>query len=359
MQTVTPLYKRKTSTMKNLKRVFDRGYLFLAFPLLLCSLTFAERQPETSVFDHLGFDEVIRVEIETDLDSLVNTKLTEEEMPGIFSYKDKNGKKWQWNIELQVRGKFRRRICPFPPLFVNFSKKELEAAGLNDHNDFKLVTHCVDNEQGDENILREYLTYKLYQIVAKESYRVQLLKIRYRDSESGSGFTRYGILLEDEDEMRTRFNSRVCEDCYSLPVDSFQIDKLYIHDLFQYMVGNTDWSLKMLRNMKLLRPKDGSGFLVVPYDFDFSGLVSAPYAIPDPTIGIRTVRERRFLGSAQKVEELSPTIEHFKSKKQALMDCIRRFKPLNQEARQEMIEYMESFYRCLDVGLDLQTPGKC
>ncbi|MBK7874082.1 MAG: hypothetical protein IPJ74_27255 [Saprospiraceae bacterium] len=345
--------------MKNRPRIICLSAICIFTIFIFNSFTFQDKEGEKSIFEHLSFDEVIKVEIETDIDSLLNTKRSEEELPATFSYKDEKGKKRSWNVELQVRGKFRRRVCPFPPLFVNFSKKELEAAGFNDHNDLKLVTHCVDNEVGDENVLREYLTYKLYQILSPTHYRVQLVKVKYSDDNSSTGFTRYGILMEDEDEMRGRYASKVCDDCYSTPKDSFQSACVNTHDLFQYMIGNTDWSTPMLRNMKLLQPKDSAAFMLVPYDFDFSGLVKAPYASPDGTLGIKTVRERVFLGFAESVEELQPTIKIFQEQKPNLLNCIKKFKLLPSESRQDIQEYIESFYRCLDEGLDLKTPGKC
>ncbi|MDX1942207.1 MAG: hypothetical protein SFU99_16705, partial [Saprospiraceae bacterium] len=248
--------------MKNLLPIPFKLFLLLSSVLLFSRFSFAQSKMEKSIFEHLTFEEILKVEIETDIDSLLNTKRTEEEIPATFSYKDENGKKRTWKVELQVRGKFRRRICPFPPLFINFSKKELEAAGFSDHNDLKLVTHCVDNEVGDDYILREYLTYKLYQILSPTHYRVQLLRVKYTDDNGSQGFTHYGILLEDEDEMKDRYAAKVCENCYSSSKDSMLISCVNTHDLFQYMVGNTDWSLIMLRNLKLLQPKDGSNLMV-------------------------------------------------------------------------------------------------
>ncbi|MDX1943663.1 MAG: hypothetical protein SFU99_24055, partial [Saprospiraceae bacterium] len=98
---------------------------------------------------------------------------------------------------------------------------------------------------------------------------------------------------------------------------------------------------------------------VVPYDFDFSGLVNASYASTDATLGIKTVRERKFLGMAQSPEELKSTIEHFQAHKKEIFDYVRKFKLLSMESRTDIIQFLESFYHCLDEGLDLQTPGKC
>ncbi|HMO38196.1 MAG TPA: hypothetical protein PKC76_04520 [Saprospiraceae bacterium] len=346
--------------MKN--PIFKNGFIAWSAALLLLLITKgvqAEQRPGISIFDKLHTQEVLKVEIETDLDSLLRTLRTEDEVPALFTFKDEKGKKQSWKVKLQVRGKFRRRTCDFPPLHFKFSKKQLAAAGLNDHNDLKLITHCFDNAQSDELVMREYLTYKLYQIVSPHSFRVQLLRVKYRDSQSKRSFTRYNVLVEDDDEMRERADSKFCNSCYGLPKDTFTEENLTRNCLFQYMIGNSDWSVAMLRNLKLLQPKDGSKNIIVPYDFDFSGIVSAPYARPDATLGIRTVRERVLLGFEHSGEEMAPTIEFFKAHKKVFLDYIHKFKPLSVEARREMIEYIESFYRCLESETDMRTPGVC
>lgn len=309
-----------------------------------------------SIFDHLQFDDILKVEIETNIDSVLNSRKLEAEIPATFSYKDDKGKTRTWKIDLTVRGKFRRRICPFPPLNVQFKKKELKAAGFNDHNDLKLVTHCVDNDMGDENVLREYLVYKMYQILSDVHYKVQLVRIKYRDTDSNLSFTHYGILLEDEDEMKERYASKLCKDCYSVPQDTFQTANANTHDLFQYMIGNTDWSTTLVRNLRLLIPEDGSDWMIVPYDFDFSGVVNATYATPDPLLGIVKVRQRKFLGFAKSAEELAPTFAHFKNKEDDIRQLIWKFKPLGGESRYDILTFIESFYTCVESEFNLELP---
>src|SRR5262249_20868567 len=60
-------------------------------------------------------------------------------------------------------------------------------------------------------------------------------------------------------------------------------------------IGNTDYSTAYFHNTKVLRTKSNA-FLPVAYDFDMSGLVSAPYATVDPALGIESVRQRVYRG---------------------------------------------------------------
>lgn len=110
----------KTNAMKTHSKVFFFAILFL----IITAFTFAEKQEETAtIFQQLNHQELLKVEIETDLDSLLNTKKTEEEIPATFAFEDAAKQKQNWQVKLQVRGKFRRRICEFPPLRLTFPKK--------------------------------------------------------------------------------------------------------------------------------------------------------------------------------------------------------------------------------------------
>jgi len=220
--------------------------------------------------------------------------------------------------------------------------------------------HCVDNEAGDQYIMREYMAYKLYQVLSPYSYRVQLLRVKYRDTQSKQTYTRYAILLEDEDELAERLEGKLCEDCYGSPKANFRENDINTHDLFQYLIGNTDWDHDMLRNVKLLTCQTDSKCVLVPYDFDFSGFVNTAYASVDSkNLGVQTVQQRVFLGFAQSPEEMKATIELFQSKQKELESCIRKFKFPLPESKIYMLNYLESFYKCLNAGLDLKNPGKC
>ena len=61
--------------------------------------------------------------------------------------------------------------------------------------------------------------------------------------------------------------------------------------VFQYMVGNTDWSMVRFHNVEVSRTPRGV-YVPVPYDFDWTGLVSTRYARPNEGLGIRSVRQR-------------------------------------------------------------------
>lgn len=321
------------------------------FSLLILSyslLNAQEAQKKISIFDLIYAEDALKLEIEVDLDSLIENKNTNDYFPAVLMFEDNQEKKQKWEVEVRSRGKFRRKVCQFPPLKIKFPKKDLKEEGFKKHNEFKLVTHCVNDIKANEFLLREFLVYKLFEIVSDKGFRVQLIRATYKDRKSISRVKQYAILLEDEDDLEDRLEAKICEDCYNRPVEELNLEEVHKLCLFQFMIGNTDWSFAFLRNIKLLMPKDSSGYIATPFDFDFSGLVNVPYSIPDPNYNLEHCRQRYFIGFAEDEKELERTIQHFQSKKQELIECVQNFKYLTKAARKDIIQYMETFYTCLD-----------
>jgi hypothetical protein len=304
-----------------------------------------------SIFDDMAKGEVLEMELNTDLTQLKAQKKTNEYQTATLSYADASGQSKSWNVKIRSRGKFRRRICAFPPLKLNFNKTELQKAGLSKDDEIKLITHCVEGPEGKEFLVREYLIYKLYQILSPAAYRVQLAQIKYRDPKNSQKINAWGILMEDESSLAKRMGGKFCDDCYSSPLDSFNLKQAHIATLFEYMIANTDWSIMMVRNIKMLKFKDGRKAELVPYDFDFSGMVNASYAVPDVNFKLQSVRDRIYLGQAKTDAELAETFELFKSKRQEMIDAIKACKSLSALGRSDMVTFMDGFFEAIKQPL--------
>ncbi len=302
-----------------------------------------------SIFDQISRQEIVKITLVGNMDSLINNRKTRSYSRASFSYKDENGITNNYSVRVRPRGKFRRRVCDFPPLKLKFSKDQLEAAGLSKHNDLKLVSHCMDDVAYNEKlVLREYLAYKLYNELNPNSFRVQLVQITYRDRhDKKNKMTQYGFLIEDVDEMAERMGGKECDDCFALPDELVNTSQEKIASMFQYLIGNTDWNLAMGRNLKLIKMPDGN-HTPVPYDFDFSVLVGAPYLRPNSDLSQSPNMERIFLGQSKKFEDLYGTVSYFKTKRKALLGIIRNFHFLNREDRFEAELYIESFFDEMD-----------
>lgn len=321
--------------------------------LMLLVPSFLSAHPPTAdrptFFDLIYSDDLVEVTLETDLVKLIANIKTEQYQSAVLSFEDKQGQQVVMQTEVRPRGNYRRRVCEFPPLKLKFAKDKLVSANLEPHNKLKLITHCIDNKGvGQENLLKEFLAYKLYNELTDHSYRVQLLRINYVDIKGKlSKIKRYAVLIEDTDEMAERLGGEECN-CLN-PMPSQMDSRLEnIHAAFQYMIGNEDWNLSMNRNLKMVKPTDGRKWIPVPYDFDFSGLVNAPYAVPNTELGLNSIQERKYLGLPLSDPDLKYVFNYFKNKQADLYRVVDDCKYLNKTSRNEVIEYLDTFFAEVD-----------
>ncbi len=302
-----------------------------------------------SIFTTLNHSELLEASLTTDLDQLMANIKTETYQPGVFSFVDQNGRTVTYDVKLRPRGKFRRRVCDFPPLKMKFSEQQLVANGYALFNSVKLVTHCLkDKVAGENNVLREYLAYRIFNLISSNSYKVQLVKINYINSNDPKDkLTRYAFMIEGTKEMAYRLGGEECE-CVNPPRDIISKKDENLVALFQYLIGNEDWNIKMLRNLKLAKPVDGSAMIPVPYDFDFSGFVNAPYALPNSDLNMQSVTERALLGWHVDPKRLKVNVNYYEVKRTAIEELISNFKLLGLNTRDELLLYIETFYYDLD-----------
>ena len=306
---------------------------------------------QKTIFDLISKEEILEATLEADFEHfLAHKKKMIKYQSGKFSFTDTSGIVQEFKVGIKPRGKYRRKICDFPPLRIKFKKKGLRKLGLNDRfNSLKFVSHCLENKkEGKENILREYLIYKMYNLHSEHSLRAQLAKITYVQKGSGEKlFTRYAILLENENELAHRTHTVVVEK-KNCSVDSLLVFGGSVQALFQCMIGNADWSLVHMRNIKLLREPGQKQLHVFPYDFDFSGFVNAGYAIPNPDYHLSNIQQRVFLGKIQDSQEMEKVALHFLERKEATLELCKKFKLLRKKSRKNIIHYLNSFYDMLE-----------
>ncbi len=303
-----------------------------------------------SIFERLTAVEGARMTLEADLTTIIAQKKTNQYFPGSLMTED--GKTYA--IELRPRGKYRRKISEIPPLKIKFKKKFLASEGLDTLNDIKLVLPTVDNADGDELIIKEYLIYKMFERLTQASVRARLIRLTIRDTHvEKSKKTMYAILIEDEEETIARMKGSPV-DQYGIPTDSLITNQAALVVMFEYMIGNTDWEIAMMRNVRLVRSNESGKVLVLPYDFDFSGLVSAPYASPSSDSGLKTVRDRFLMSNGLKIESLRRATQMMKGCRKDFYD-ICRSKHLNRPAAAEMISYLDTFFQLVEANDEVPT----
>ncbi len=333
----------KTDPYNN--QIMTRFFLSIVYSLVFSCAVFAgpagdQTKAGSSLFDKWEADQQTNIELHVNFDSLEVYRKKADFLPATII---EDGKELE--LEVAVRGRFRRRTCTMPPLKLKFKKEGLRAAGLNTHNDFKLVTHCSDDEAGQDAILREQLAYELYNTVAPEaSFRTQLITVTYVNTVDGSTTTSYAILIEDTDELKNRLDTKNCKACYSLP--AHKINNAETLAMFQFMIGNSDFSNRMVRNMKLMEEHDGT-YTAVPYDFDFSGLVNAKYATGFPHLNETHPTDRTLIWEYDAAPDFSETTEYFLALKDQLLEQVANFEGLNASSKREITRYLKGFYKDL------------
>jgi hypothetical protein len=320
--------------------------VFLSFFSSLCLLQ--ANPPHTqphSLFEWIEQPETLRVTIETDLRSLLGDE-GRFYQPARFIFYDAMGQYQELLAEVKTRGKSRRRICDFPPLKVRVAEEELYKRQLKPHNNLKLVTHCLSNEKnGRDNLLREYLAYEFYNRISPMSFRVKLAEITYVDSKQREApFSRLGFFLEPVEELAERLEGEEVEE-YGMEMEQVEPRNALEMCLFQYFIGNTDWDLPNLRNVKLVRHTATGDLFAIPYDFDFAGWVDAAYAVPNVNVGQYTVKERLYLGELPGPGAWNQCYQRFESHRAALEEQIQQLDDLSPASRRELVRYIDSFFQ--------------
>lgn len=295
----------------------------------------------------------LQVRIEAPLTTLMKERPNNEYLEGTFSYSDADGTEHVLDLKLRTRGNFRREkeTCNFAPIRLNFRKKQLTDTVFAGQDKLKLVTHCQDNLPSfEQRIIREYLAYRILQVMTDKSFSTRLMHITYVDNERDKSMTKYAFVIEDDDDVAER-NGMESVILGNISHDDLDSPQENLVNVFQYMIGHTDFSLVQgpqydicCHNAVLLSESGGPPFIPMPYDFDFSGLVDAPYAAANPRFELKSVRQRLFRGECSNNEFLPNTVAHFLEKKETIYAIIDELDMFRNKDRGSVTRYLDSFF---------------
>jgi hypothetical protein len=266
-----------------------------------------------------------------------------------LSYKGTDGNAVSVPIKVRTRGIWRLRMCDFPPLRLNFAGETSKGTIFHKLDKPKLVSYCQDIDGYEQYLLEEYQLYRIYQILTPLSHKARLLKFVYADSSSGKvRARRYGFIMEEPGAVAERMGGKVLEQKGAMPgdLDGYQ-DALF--GVFQYFIGNTDFSEAALHNVELFFTTEGVASPIA-YDFDFAGAVNARYAIPDPKLKIQTVRQRLFRGYCTAPDEYAKVFALFNEKKPEIYalysDSIGKL--VERGTARQTLRYFDEFYETIN-----------
>jgi hypothetical protein len=279
-----------------------------------------------------------------------------DERPAILRWTEPDGTPAFQGMQIRSRGRFRleRRNCDLPPLRLNIRRGEADGTVFENQDKLKLVGVCKPNQSyWEQYVYSEYLVYRAFNLLTPLSFRVRPVQVTYVDT-SGEEETlvKFGFLIEDDSHLADRNGG------WKLEWESGQLDPRVLRarhavivDVFQYFMGNTDWSPVEMHNMELLQfPAEPP--VTVPFDFDFTGMVDARYAIPHPDADIASVRQRRFRGFCAEDVGRPPdlfdeAIQLFREKEEEFRQLWRGQEGLEEGTLRKAMDYMDEFFEII------------
>lgn len=306
-------------------------------------------------------DTVITARAEGPWNVITRKKDGGETWQGLFRYTADDGAEVAIPIGIATRGLTRKRVCDFPPLRFDFDKEAAKGTAFRGAGNLKLVTHCLPRGNYQQYYVKEYLAYRIYNLITEKSFRVQGLDIAYAsDADDKRPIERFAFLIEDPDDVAKR------SDLVKLDINDIEPDRLDPTEssrymMFQYLIGNLDWAAlggpedHCCHNGRLIgEGPDAPVVYTIPYDLDSSGLVNAHYAAPPDNLPVRTVRQRLWRGFCAHNDAVMPVLEEFRAKRGAIEALFQNEERLDKGNRRVALNYIEDFYESLETEADVR-----
>jgi hypothetical protein len=343
----------KKITVQILRVSFIIAILINQYSLLSAQIDSSDTAKKSLML--FGEEKPLEITLRFDLTTYFRIKPQEDYLKANLTFHFSRTDSLSRDIRLKTRGVFRNQYCFFPPIELNFKKTYFGYTDLDSITKLKLVTQCSSGRFKENYILREYLAYKLFNVLTDTSFRVRLLTINYVDSENKrKPEQQTGFFLEPADMLVARTK------CVQIKVATLTQKSIVpaIMDrfaIFNYMIGNYDWAVPGQHNVLVIRPLDSTpnGLdIAIPYDFDWTGVVNASYAVPAEIIGTENVRERIFEGVCRTREVFNNDLDLFLARKKDFYRVVNEFPYIDQKDKKDITKYLDGFFNQLEGKRD-------
>lgn len=272
-------------------------------------------------------------------------------MESILYYKNKAEEYDSLKIDLRARGNNRRKNCYYAPLRLKLSKSVSKETPFEGNKKLKLVLPCLIESNNDDYVIKEYMAYKLYEIVTPVHFKTRLTNIEFMEKKGKRTIFKdlKGFLIEDVDNVAKRLNGNEIKRRV-MPLQQDDLASVR-NSFFQYMIANTDFSTTYNHNGKLLFVD--KKIIPLPYDFDMSGLVDASYSVvsnvQNMNLDITEVTERAYKGYIRDESVFKQVRQEFIGNKRKIFVTIdgleKYFNDKNQFIRAR--RFIESFFEII------------
>ncbi|MFI5153558.1 MAG: hypothetical protein ACHQET_09510 [Chitinophagales bacterium] len=334
-------------------KIFFPSCICLTTGMLLLAFTVSAQAPAPAVPSQakglFASDEVFEITISGNIRELLNDrdKVSQFHHPMKLSYKEEDSSQVSLETEIRTRGHFRKmkEHCVYPPLLIHFlNRDQLKSSIFSEQDSLKLVMPC----QGDEYVIHEWLVYKIYNLVTPKSFKARLIRVRLEDAKNKkTSLPFYGMLLEEEQQLAKRNNTQSIK--IKIRPEQTDPSSFLIMAVFEYLIGNTDWSVQYLQNIKLLAQNPKASPATVPFDFDLAGIVDAPYAKPAEELEMNSVRERRYRGYCmQDMKKFDSAIDLYNRLKKDIYNVFAECPLISEKYKKSTAKYLDEFYTTIN-----------
>lgn len=305
---------------------------------------------EADTSEKFSISNPLEVDLSFDMKTFIKNKDEDEFVPATISYRLPDGNEIEKNCRIRPRGNYRRNKCYLPPIKIDFDDSSYLIPEFENMGKIKMVSLCRQAGNYEQYLIKEYLIYKAYELISKYSLKTYFLKVNFVDSEDKKKpFTSYSFLIEDIDDLAERMNAIEVENTGLLPVH-LQRSVMNQLGVFQFMIGNTDWHVPNLHNIKLLKIKDlGEPVPIpVPYDFDYAGLVNTNYAVPRENLPIESITERYYMGNCMTEPEFEEIKQNFIDHKEKIISLFNDCPLLLTFNQKTSGSFLEDFFTIIE-----------
>jgi hypothetical protein len=291
-------------------------------------------------------DTVLPVTLRTDFRSLRRDRDTTKVVwrDATLSYAESGGAVTT-PLRVRTRGIYRLKNCDDPPIRLAFDDSTARGTLFKGLRHPKLVVACESGNLHQQLILQEYAVYRVLQLITPVSLSARLLRVTFEDV---GGRTRpqtsLAFITEDPQRLARRLGGMV-DQAGGISMKDLSSYNAALLGVFQYFIGNTDFSLPGLHNATTIIVQDT--ILPLMWDFDWSGVVDAPYARPDPRLPIHRVRDRLWRGRCLSAAELEPVLARFEAQRDSIAAMYRAIPGLEPRELQKTLSYFDEFYRAI------------
>jgi hypothetical protein len=338
------------------------------FLFLACLATAVSSQCLADGYPLFNSDDTLELVLEVPMRELLRRAKKKPVLEGQLKYVAADGSDAVIDITITTRGKSRLAQCTFPPLSITLDEEQVKSTLFAGQRTIKIVTHCRNASKYQRYLLQEYGIYKAYNLLSDQSFRVRMLNVTYRDNQQKR---RDGVesafFIESHDEVADRLGMSKIK-TKTIASNQFDVAETNKYELFQYMIGNTDWAIKKgpgaencCHNGKVIgHAGSENDWVVLPYDFDQSGIINTEYALPSLDFHIRSVRQRLYRGRCAHNQQLGETIALINDNRRDIEAALAP-QELSKRDQKKALKYLEVFYDTINdpKKTDGRIIGRC